>query len=293
MRNKGDWMLLIAAIVGGGGFIGVKYLLDWGYTPYQVIFWRFFVAMACLSLVYRKRYPKISKKEWKMGSFLGLLLSVTFFLVTLGLQYTTPSISGFLGNATAVIVPFVCWIAFRQKPAFHCFLAAGLTVLGVALLSITASFHLDIGAVLSFGASIAFSIQMAFMSKVVQDCDGVHIALVEHIAVVVVAGLFIMVSGVAMPSLTMAAVGSFFYVGALCTGLYFVLQSVGQKYTSANKAAIIITSEAVFAAILSAIFYGERMGWRGYLGCGVVFLGMLLAEKPVLEKSVDSISKIG
>ena len=34
MKNKGDWLLLLAAAIGGGGFISLKYLLDWGYTPY-------------------------------------------------------------------------------------------------------------------------------------------------------------------------------------------------------------------------------------------------------------------
>ena len=50
MKNKGDWMLLLAAFIGGGGFISVKYLLDWGYDPYQVIFGRFLMASLCMGL---------------------------------------------------------------------------------------------------------------------------------------------------------------------------------------------------------------------------------------------------
>lgn len=33
MKHKGDWLLLLAAFIGGGGFISLKYLLDWGYEP--------------------------------------------------------------------------------------------------------------------------------------------------------------------------------------------------------------------------------------------------------------------
>lgn len=293
MRNKGDWMLLLAAIIGGGGFIGVKYLLDWGYNPYQVMFGRFFVAMVCMSLVYWRQFSKITKKEWKWGSILGLLLAATFLLLTLGLQYTTPSVNAFLSNTQAVLVPFICWVAFRRKPVPSCFLAAGLTVFGVALLSVTKDFTVNIGAVLSFSASIAFSTQMALMSKVMEDCDGISIALVENLAVTVVACVCFVVTGVSMPPLTPGAIGSFFYIGVLCTALYFVLQSVGQKYTSANRTAIIITSESIFAAIISAILYGERMGWRGYAGCAIIFIAVLLAEKPMLQKKVDSSSNIG
>ena len=84
MKNKGDWMLLLAAFLGGGGFISVKYLLDWGYDPYQVIFGRFLAASLCMVIVYHKRLRKITKKEWKVGSILGALLAAMFVLMTVG-----------------------------------------------------------------------------------------------------------------------------------------------------------------------------------------------------------------
>lgn len=292
MRTKGDWILLVAAIIGGGGFISVKYLLDWGYNPFQVMFGRFLIATICLSLVYFKRFQKISKNEWKMGSILGGLLAATFLLLTVGLQFTTPSVNAFLCNTQAVIVPFICWWAFRQKPVPSCFLAAFLTLAGVALLSVTEEFRIDIGAILSFGASVAFSIQMALMGKAVEECDSIHIALVEHLTVAAIGWVIVLFTGIQIPPLNGVAMGNFLFVGIFCTALYFVLQSIGQKYTSANKTAIIITSESIFAAIISALFYGERMGWRGFMGCGIIFVAMILAEKP-MGKPVDSREKIG
>ena len=291
MRNKGDWMLLIAAAIGGGGFIGVKYLLDWGYTPYQVMLGRFLVATLCLSVIYFKKYATITKEEWKTGSILGAMLAATFILLTVGLQYTTPSVNAFLCNTQAAIVPFICWIAYRQRPMPSCFLAAALTLLGVALLSVTKEFRIDLGAMLSFGAAIAFSLQMAFMGRAVTKCDSLHIALVEHVTATVISFFTVLVTGWSMPPLSVFAVQNFLGVGIFCTAIYFVLQSVGQKYTSANKTAIIITSESIFAAVISVIFYGERMGWRGFLGCTIIFAAMLLAEKP-LGKTVDTAEKI-
>ena len=281
MKNKGDWMLLVAAFIGGGGFVSVKYLLDWGYSPYQVILGRFFVASLCLSIIYRKRYSKITRNEWKVGGGLGILLSITFLLMTIGLQYTTPSINSFLVNTPGVIVPFICWIFFKQKPTSNCFLAAILTLLGVSLLSITEGFSIDIGAMLSFGAAIAFSLQMAFMGKVVKSCDPVHIALVEQITVVVVSFVVVMLLGQKMPTLTLGGVGNFLFTGIFCTGVYFVLQSIGQQYTSPNKTAIIITTESIFTAIISALLYNEKLGVQGMIGCSIIFVAVLLAENPL------------
>ena len=182
MKHKGDWLLLLAAFIGGGGFISLKYLLDWGYDPFQVIFGRFLTASVCMCLVYCKRLKRITKEEWRVGSILGALLAAMFLLMTVGLQYTTPSVNAFLVNIPAVIVPFVCWGVFRQKPNRNCFLAAGMTLFGVCCLSLTADFRLDFGAGLSLLAAVAFSLQMAFLGNLTKGCDSVHIAIVENLS---------------------------------------------------------------------------------------------------------------
>ena len=291
MKNKGDWMLLLAAFIGGGGFISVKYLLDWGYDPYQVIFGRFLMASLCMGIVYHKRLRKITKKEWKVGSILGALLAAMFVLMTVGLLYTTPSINAFLVNIQAVLVPFICWGVFRQKPTRNHFIAALMTLIGVCCLSLTADFRIDFGAALSLLAALAFSMQMAFLGNLTDGCDSVHIAITENISMLAMMTIVLNFTGWDMPAMTMPSFGNFFFLGAFCTAGYFVLQSAGQQITSPNKAAIIITSESIFAVIFSAVLYGERMNLRGYIGCIIIFAAMMLAEAPV-KKTVDKANKI-
>ena len=284
-------MLLLAAFIGGGGFISVKYLLDWGYDPYQVIFGRFLMASLCMGIVYHKRLRKITKKEWKVGSILGALLAAMFVLMTVGLLYTTPSINAFLVNIQAVLVPFICWGVFRQKPTRNHFIAALMTLIGVCCLSLTADFRIDFGAALTLLAALAFSMQMAFLGNLTDGCDSVHIAITENISMLLMMVVVLNFTGWDMPAMTMPSFGNFFFLGAFCTAGYFVLQSAGQQITSPNKAAIIITSESIFAVIFSAILYGERMNLRGYIGCIIIFAAMMLAEAPV-KKTVDKANKI-
>lgn len=283
MKNKGDWMLLLAAFIGGGGFICLKYLLDWGYDPFQVIFGRFLMASICMCMVYHKRLKKITKREWKVGGILGVLLAAMFLLMTVGLQYTTPSVNAFLVNIPAVIVPFICWGVFKQKPSRNCFIAAAMTLVGVSCLSLTADFRIDLGAGLSLLAAVAFSLQMAFLGNITEGCDAVHIAVAENLFTLLVTTVIVTFTGWDMPPLTLPAFGNFFFLGAFCTAAYFGLQSAGQQITSPNKAAIIITSESIFAAVFSALLYGERMSLRGYLGCIIIFAAMALAEQPAKE----------
>lgn len=276
-------MLLLAAFIGGGGFICLKYLLDWGYDPFQVIFGRFLMASICMCMVYHKRLKKITKREWKVGGILGVLLAAMFLLMTVGLQYTTPSVNAFLVNIPAVIVPFICWGVFKQKPSRNCFIAAAMTLVGVSCLSLTADFRIDLGAGLSLLAAVAFSLQMAFLGNITEGCDAVHIAVAENLFTLLVTTVIVTFTGWDMPPLTLPAFGNFFFLGAFCTAAYFALQSAGQQITSPNKAAIIITSESIFAAVFSALLYGERMSLRGYLGCIIIFAAMALAEQPAKE----------
>lgn len=279
MKNKGDWLLLLAAAIGGGGFISLKYLLDWGYSPYHIIFGRFLVAACGMGLFYFRQIPQITKREWKTGGVLGAMLAAMFLLLTMGLQYTTPLVNAFLSNIPAVIVPFLCWGIFRKRPDRNCFIAAGMTGVGVAMLSLTADFRIDLGAALSLGAAVAFSLQMAFLGNLTEDCDAIHIALAENIAVLAIAAAVVLLAGKAIPPLTLPAAGNFIFLGAFCTALYFILQSVGQRITPPSKAAVIITSESIFAAIISALVYSERLSARGLCGCALIFLAILLAEK--------------
>lgn len=58
----------------------------------------------------------------------------------------------------------------------------------------------------------------------------------------------------------------------------YTLQVVAQRHAIASHAAIILSLEAVFAAIAGALFLDESLTLRGYLGCALMFGGMLVAQ---------------
>ncbi len=75
-----------------------------------------------------------------------------------------------------------------------------------------------------------------------------------------------------------AALGQILYVGIFSSGLAFVLQVIGQRYTTASQAAIFLSSEALFGASLGGLLLGESMGPLGYAGCALMFIAMLAVE---------------
>ena len=48
--------------------------------------------------------------------------------------------------------------------------------------------------------------------------------------------------------------------------------------TTAARAALVFTLEAPFAALFGVLLADEVLGWAGWLGCGVMMAGILIAE---------------
>ena len=67
------------------------------------------------------------------------------------------------------------------------------------------------------------------------------------------------------------------YGGVLSVGIAFTLQVVAQRHAPPAHAAIILSLEAVFAALAGWIMLGETLSLRGLIGCALMFLGMLSA----------------
>ena len=68
------------------------------------------------------------------------------------------------------------------------------------------------------------------------------------------------------------------YSGIFATGLAFTLMAIGQRYTKEADAAILLSSEALFAALFGAWLLGERLGGIGYVGCSLIFVAIIMVQ---------------
>jgi len=74
------------------------------------------------------------------------------------------------------------------------------------------------------------------------------------------------------------------FLGILCTGVAFVVQTVQQQYTAASHVGLIFTLEPVFSAVIAYFFAGERLQPRGYLGAALMLLSLVIMEVNITLK---------
>ena len=95
------------------------------------------------------------------------------------------------------------------------------------------------------------------------------------------------VSGIAMISFETFTISQLVdaIIPLLCTGVLsssvgFTFQIIAQKHADPTVASLILSLEAVFAAICGAIFLGEVLNAREITGCVLMFAAIIISQLP-------------
>ena len=68
------------------------------------------------------------------------------------------------------------------------------------------------------------------------------------------------------------------YAGVLSVGVAYTLQVIGQKRADPTFASIIFSTESVFSAIGGVIFGIDSISFVGYMGCLLIFSGIVISQ---------------
>ena len=68
------------------------------------------------------------------------------------------------------------------------------------------------------------------------------------------------------------------YLGIGSSGIAYTLQIIGQRGVPPQTASIVLSLESVFGVIGTALFLGQTLTPREYLGCAVVLAAVILSQ---------------
>jgi len=72
-------------------------------------------------------------------------------------------------------------------------------------------------------------------------------------------------------------------------GIAFTAQVVAQRYTHAADAAIVLSSETLFAAMFGYVLMGDRITTTGLLGCALILASLVAVQViPLAKKSAST-----
>ncbi|GEO83905.1 MULTISPECIES: DMT family transporter [Alphaproteobacteria] len=281
-RIQANLVLLLAAAIWGGGFVAQSEAMEWlGPNWFNAL--RFALAtIAVLPFALRegtRAGRPLALRDYGWFLLVGLSLLFAQTLQQIGIQSTSVTNASFLTGLYVILVPLIAVLFLRRRPHWIIWPTALVTVIGILLLNGGSLSALGDGDLLIILCAAFLAVQIT-LTPIAVGISGRPLALaaVQFAVCAFGAGLGAVTLEPISTSAVMSALPEILYGGILSSGLAFVLQIIGQRYTTAPQAAIFLSSEALFGALFGALLLAETLPVIGYVGCALIFAAMLLVE---------------
>jgi drug/metabolite transporter (DMT)-like permease len=296
-RLRASLLLLLVAFIWGSAFVAQKTAFDapadgggesgmgvLAFTGARFLLGALVVAPFMLAERRRARPPEgggVEKPgDWARYLGIGLVLFLASVFQQQGIVETTVTNAGFLTAIYVPLVPVVAFLGFRRSVppvlwpgALGC-LAGAWLLTGGANAGLSA---LGSGDAWVLAGALFWALHVTLVGQVVGRAGRpLTLAFGQFVACGVL-GL----GGAALVETPtwagiMGAAPEIVYAGVLSVGVAFTLQVVAQRNMHPAGAAIILSTEMVFAALAGALLLGERLTPDQMAGAALI-LGCILA----------------
>lgn len=291
-RLQSGGLLLLAALIWGSAFVGQAVAMA-GVGPLTFTAVRFVLgALVVLPLAWRERAVLrteghvFSQTDAGWVATLGLLLCVGVVMQQIGLQSTTVTNAGFLTALYVPLVPLLAWGLLRQLPHWSVWPAALGCLAGTWLLTGSSLQQLSRGDLWVLASTLPWALHVLLVGRIANRLQGAYMVACGQFAVcALLSGIIGLLSEpISLQGLHSAA-GAIAYTGFISVGVGYTLQVVGQRHAHPADAAIILSSETVFAALFGALFMGDRLGATGLAGAALILACILAVQiQPLLAR---------
>jgi drug/metabolite transporter (DMT)-like permease len=275
-RLAGPALLGIAA-VWGLTFVMVQDAIA-ELPPMAFLAYRFVPAGLLVALVARRGLRTLGPDGWRAGLVLGAFLTAGYVFQTLGLEHTSASNAGFITGLFVVLTPMLGLLLFGIPVAAAAWAAAGLSALGLLLLSGIGGDASLRGDGLVFLCACAFAVHILFTERYVRDHDVAALVAVQLTACGIFSLAVAALAGDLEPP-TGATVWSALLVTSLvASALGFMVQSYAQRTISSARTALILAAEPAFAGLFGYVLQDERLSAAGWCGAALILVAIVMVD---------------
>ncbi|MEN8210534.1 MAG: DMT family transporter [Thermodesulfobacteriota bacterium] len=290
---KSDFILIFVATIWGLAFVAQRVGME-HIGPFTFNGLRFVLgSLSLLPVIYFTRNSKSRKDNTgliKSGLITGIVLFGGISFQQVGLVYTTAGKAGFITGLYVVFVPILGFLIKQGKTYVATWIGAVMACIGMYLLSITKDMTMNKGDLLVLCSAICFAFHLIIIEKFTNRFNTAWLSLVQCIVCSILSLLAAAVFETFIISDILKVSIPIIYGGVFSVGIAYSLQIYGQKNSPASHAAIILSLEAVVAAIGGWIILNEVLSGRGVFGCALMLVGMLISQlftKRGLRTSID------
>lgn len=285
-RGVSMLLLFLTAVIWGVAFVAQRVGMDYvgPFTFNGVRFILGAVSLLPVIAIFERSKKSVDVSErMKRTIWSGLLGGVVLFtaasLQQIGVQITgSAGKSGFITGLYIVVTP-VLGIALGKKTGLPTWLGAAIACIGLYLLSAPAGLSsVGVGDIALLTGAVFWAVHILLIDRFAGVIFPLRFASIQF----AVCGVLSLIAAFMVESVSLTAVLSGYvpilYGGLLSVGVAYTLQIIGQRHVEPAKAALIFSTESLFSAIGAAVLLREFMTTRAYVGCALIFTGIILSQ---------------
>jgi len=243
------------------------------------------IRSALAAIAFSLHLRTLNLKLIRDGILLGILLFASLAIQAIALETLSANRAAFIASLNVILVPLLGQL-FGQKVRRGLFLAAGLALMGVGVMSweggmLTAGDFWMLLDVLLYTSYILL-LEAVTCTHSSQPLTAIQLVVMTVLATVWtlpdLMGQWQGIEGHYVPLLYLAVV----------TAITTWLPAIAQHWVSASETAVIYTFEPVFASVFSFWLLGETLGLRGWLGGAMIVGAMFISQQQTHSMEVES-----
>jgi drug/metabolite transporter (DMT)-like permease len=222
---------------------------------------------------------KFELKDWFGIVLTGFVLLTAATLQQHGILRTTVTNAGFLTALYVPLVPFLGLLLLRRKVHFTIWPASICCFIGTYILSGADGFEFAVGDLWVISSTVFWACHVILVGILASRTRAPLVVAATQFLICGFGGLVIgfFFESPDFEQIRGAAFG-ICYVGFFSVAMAFTLQVIGQRFTPAADAAIILSSETVFAALGGILFLGEHLTLIQLSGGVLILFSILMVE---------------
>ncbi len=287
-------LLLLTAIIWGLAFVAQRAGME-SIGPFTFNGIRFIlgsVSLLPLIFIFRKKNEKCENLTKKSILFSGIIAGITLFVAAslqqVGMVYTTAGNGGFITSLYVVIVPII-GLFFGLRVNNQTWAGTVLAIIGLYFLSVNANFTIQMGDLLVLASAFFWAAHVLIIGYYSNKTDVLWLAVVQFAATGILSLTVAVFSEEIILDKIKEAALPILYGGLMSVGVAYTLQIIGQQKAIPAHAAIILSLEALFAALGGWLILDETFTARQTFGGALMLSGLILSQIVFKKSSLNKL----
>lgn len=268
--------LLAVSMTWGSSFPLTKVVLAQVSTP-DFLAVRFAIATVVAGALLYRSVLALPRRVVARGVVLGVLYGAGQLVQTQGLTTTPASISGFITGMYVVLTPLCAAVLLRTPIGARVWVAVGLATVGLGFLALNQTLQLGPGEILTLASALLYALHIVGLSAWSKPHQAMGLAVVQLAVTAVLATAAATPGGIGVPHTTGTWL-ALVYMALVSGALAMVVQSWAQAHLAPSRAAIIMSTEPLWATAFAVAYFGEDLTARIIVGGVAILSAMLLVE---------------